>query len=110
MLIDTRTPWLSLASGELARFDAEPGMAIETTCGALWITQDDDGRDVLLGAGESHGFRRGGRVVVQALEPARLRVRPAPGAAVATPPVEGLAHRAAEAARRLFHVRPTVGA
>jgi hypothetical protein len=42
--------------------------------GALWVTEDDERRDVILEAGGRHRLTREGTAIVIALCPARLRV------------------------------------
>ncbi len=44
--------------------------------GELWITQEGDGRDYLLAAGQMFIVTRPGLVVVQALQPARVQITP----------------------------------
>lgn len=64
-------PWLSgLGKGELIRFDGRRGQRIASRRGTLWITQDEDPDDVVLGAGEAHRLGRDGPVLVQALDAA----------------------------------------
>ena len=74
----TRTPLLpptqlALAKRALYRF---PRAAQEITCrsGSLWITQDNDPRDIILAPGDS--FTTDGRhqVIAYALDPATLSV------------------------------------
>lgn len=61
------------------------GHPIEIGCdsGAVWITQDNDPRDVVLNAGETFVTDRSGTVLVYALQPAVLTahslVEPVPG-------------------------------
>lgn len=42
--------------------------------GELWLTRAGDGEDYILGPGQSFVARHGDRVVVQALQPSRLRL------------------------------------
>lgn len=42
--------------------------------GELWVTQEGDGRDYLLAAGQMFIVTRPGLVVVQALQPARVQI------------------------------------
>ncbi len=57
------------------------GVRIEARCGAVWVTQDHDVRDIVLRAGESFTLDARGQAIVQALEPARIRLTPAVTAA-----------------------------
>ncbi|NJD33737.1 MAG: DUF2917 domain-containing protein [Betaproteobacteria bacterium] len=42
--------------------------------GELWLTREGDSEDYILGPGRSFAVRSGDRVVVQALQPSRLRL------------------------------------
>ncbi len=81
----TTTTRLELALAKRALYQLPP-QAQQITCrsGSLWITQDNDQRDIVLAPGES--FTVGGRrkVIAYALEPATFTVcveRTAPAAA-----------------------------
>jgi hypothetical protein len=73
-----RAPVLDLTEGEvLTLIDAE-GARIAARCGRVWVTEEGDRRDHILGIGDSFLVKRGGRTVVQALEAARVAIgRPA---------------------------------
>lgn len=60
----SRRQTLSLADGT--------GVRVTADAGTLWVTQDNDRRDIVLHAGESVWFAQAGKVIVQALAPARL--------------------------------------
>ena len=64
---------LSLAKTALYRF-ADTAQQITCGSGSLWITQDNDPRDIILAPGES--FTTDGRhqVIAYALDPATLSV------------------------------------
>lgn len=51
-------------------------MHCEVVClqGSLWITHDGDTKDILLDAGEHHGVDRSTRMLIHALESARVRL------------------------------------
>jgi len=51
------------------------GDRVECLDGSVWITQDGDPRDVILGAGESFTLDRPGTALVYALEDARVDVQ-----------------------------------
>lgn len=51
------------------------GQRIECRTGQLWITQDGDSRDVILGSDESFTLDRSGRTLVSALEDASFVLR-----------------------------------
>lgn len=50
----------------------------EITClqGILWVTQQDDGQDYILNSGDSLVISRRGRVVIEAMSDAILRITP----------------------------------
>jgi hypothetical protein len=54
------------------------GDRIECVAGVLWITQDGDARDIVLGAGESFRLDRAGSAVLFALADARFVLRRRP--------------------------------
>lgn len=56
-----------LAAGRLLRIEAGQGRAVAVYHGQVWITQERDRRDVILGDGESFTLDRPGLAIVQAL-------------------------------------------
>lgn len=56
-----------LARGEMLRIRDGQGRGIAVSRGQVWITQDGDRRDMILGTGESFAFDRPGLAIVQAL-------------------------------------------
>lgn len=64
----------TLARGAILRIPEPAGARIDCLAGSLWVTQDNDPRDIMLEAGESCELSGRARVLVQALEPARLRL------------------------------------
>ena len=73
------------------------GVRIDARAGAVWVTQDHDRRDIVLGPGESFTLDAPGRAIVQAFEPSRFRLTQAGAVA---PRVTGLSW--AERLRDLF--------
>jgi len=51
------------------------GQRIECRTGQIWITQDGDSRDVILGSDESFTLDRSGHTLVSALEDASFVLR-----------------------------------
>lgn len=76
------TDEMRLEDGEVLSFPGdEPGARLYCLAGTAWLTQAGDSIDHLLQAGDGFPLHRGGRVVLQALGPALVRVeRPAPTA------------------------------
>jgi hypothetical protein len=56
------------------RLGAAPGTRIDCLDGCVWVTIDGDRRDVIVEAGGSLVVDRRGRVLVHALEHARVRL------------------------------------
>jgi Protein of unknown function (DUF2917) len=54
-----------LATGQLLSLPDACGTRIECLHGALWITIDNDPRDVLLDAGQAHTLESDSRAIVQ---------------------------------------------
>jgi Protein of unknown function (DUF2917) len=61
-----------LAKGDLLRFEDARGRSIVLVQGMVWITQEDDPRDVFLSDGESFAFNRPGVALVQAISDTSL--------------------------------------
>jgi hypothetical protein len=55
-----------LASGELVQLDDARGATLRVTRGLLWITLQDDLRDVVLAAGDSFTIDRDGLTLAEA--------------------------------------------
>lgn len=53
--------------GGTVRLQGRVGQRLECLGGTLWITQDGDPRDVVIGAGEAFDLDRNGRVLASAL-------------------------------------------
>lgn len=75
------------------------GTCITARRGAVWITIDNDLRDVVLESGESFRLEKRDRVIVQAIGKAEVVVVPPPPAPRRAP--QALAQRLALALRRL---------
>jgi hypothetical protein len=82
MFDDLRLPVRSLARDSLLRLPDTRGRAVVCLEGCLWITVDDDPRDVVLQPGERHVFDRPGRALVSALLPSSLLLLDLGGAVV----------------------------
>lgn len=63
---------ISVAKGSLLSLGQGNSVEIGCESGAVWITQDNDPRDVVLNAGESFVSDRPGIVLVYALQPTVL--------------------------------------
>ena len=63
-----------LRAHQIARFDDASGVVLLCLRGELWLTQDDDLNDVILGPGEHFTFDRRGLALVEALKASSLRI------------------------------------
>jgi len=52
------------------------GDTVVCVTGRIWVTREGDGEDYVLGPAERMRLRGRGRVVVQALEPSTVAIRP----------------------------------
>lgn len=60
-----------LGKGKIRRVHSALGQRVECLSGSLWITQDDDLRDIILSAGEAFDFDHRGDALVSALDESR---------------------------------------
>lgn len=51
------------------------GVRIDCDAGSVWLTLDNDPRDIVLEAGESFATPQHRRALIYAMEPSRLRLR-----------------------------------
>ena len=75
MTLNLEHPTLALDAGQVVSLDDIAGTLLSARNGTLWVTCEDSNRDVILSPGESVVVSRGGRTVVQALEPAFLTLQ-----------------------------------
>ena len=66
MVCDGYTKVWDLAPEELVKLDGARGTTLRVTRGTLWITLEDDTRDVVLRAGDVFTIDRGGLTLVEA--------------------------------------------
>jgi len=72
MRLDLDAPVLALQSGQLITLDDARGTCIQSRCGTLWVTEEGEHADFILGPGETLVLARSGRALVQAMVPARV--------------------------------------
>ena len=63
---------LNLAQGNILRIDDGTGMLVAVSEGEVWLTEEGNPRDIVLGPGESFELKRPGVCLLYAIEPARL--------------------------------------
>ena len=66
MLCAGYTKVWDLSAGELVRLDGARGTTLRVTRGRLWITLENDPRDIVLAAGDSYTIDRGGLTLIEA--------------------------------------------
>jgi hypothetical protein len=66
MICDGYTKVWDLAPDELVKLDGARGTTLRVTHGKLWVTLEDDTRDVVLQAGDVFTIDRGGLTLVEA--------------------------------------------
>ncbi len=69
------SPVVALESGQVLTLDDAMGMRIQATAGTLWVTEEDDLVDHIVGPGDALVIAKPGRTVVQALAAARVSIR-----------------------------------
>jgi hypothetical protein len=63
-------PLLALEPGQVVTLDDAAGTRVSARYGAVWVTEEGSEQDHIVHPGEALVLARGGRTVVQALEPA----------------------------------------
>jgi hypothetical protein len=75
MEFNLKAPVIALNAGQVLTLDDAAGTRILSRCGTVWITEEDDARDHIVGPGDALIVARGGRTVIQALQPAWISLR-----------------------------------
>ena len=70
MHLQLHTPLLSLEPGQVVTLDDAQGTRIVARTGTVWVTEEGEGRDHIVGPGDALIVARPGRTVVQALQSA----------------------------------------
>jgi Protein of unknown function (DUF2917) len=92
MRICTDTSRLVLAAGQVATLHNAQGTHIECLSGWLWITQERDGRDIMLDPGEEVMLDRKGKTVIQSPRQSVVLVTDSRAAAPPARPWRRMAH------------------
>ena len=77
-VLRTHNPDLALRAGEVLTLDDARGKRIVSRLGVVWVTEEGDVKDHIIGPGDSLVLRRGGRALVQALEAASISIADGP--------------------------------
>ncbi|HSD60019.1 MAG TPA: DUF2917 domain-containing protein [Burkholderiales bacterium] len=70
----SRNPVIHLGRKQLLELRNARGTLIQCHRGTLWITQENDGDDVILKAGETFEIQRGGLTLASSLDSAAVSV------------------------------------
>ena len=75
MNLRLEAPDLCLAAGQLFALDDACGTRIHSREGTVWITEEGEARDFVVGPGDAFLVTRPGRTLVQAIVAARVALR-----------------------------------
>jgi len=75
MNLSLESPVLSLEAGQLFALDDACGTNIHAHDGIVWITEEGEVRDFVVGPGEAFLVTRPGRTLVQAMVASRVALR-----------------------------------
>lgn len=64
----------SLAKGRVCHLSVHVGRSVQCLSGSIWITQDGDRRDIVLGAGGAFAFDRDADALLSAFDDSRYLV------------------------------------
>jgi len=78
MVVTLKAPVLHLGKGEALSLMDAVGTRIAAQSGSLWITQEGDRRDHIVGPGEAIVVAHPGRTVVQAMRASRVAIQEDP--------------------------------
>ena len=70
MELRSKAPVLTLAAGDVVTLDDARGIRIHAQAGTVWVTEEANPRDHVIGPGETLVVSRDGRTVIQALQTA----------------------------------------
>ncbi len=70
MVCNGYTKVWELSAGEMIQLDGARGTTLRVTRGTLWLTLENDTRDIVLTAGDSFTIDRGGLTLVEAQDSA----------------------------------------
>lgn len=75
MELKTNAAVLELKPGQIVTLEDASGASIQTRCGTVWITEEGEPRDFVLGAGERRVVSNRGRTLIQAMKPSWISIR-----------------------------------
>ena len=74
MHLNLKQPTIALETGQVVTLDDAQGTRILTRVGTVWVTEEGDSRDHVIGPGDALVVARPGRTLVQALQPAWISI------------------------------------
>lgn len=74
MQLNITTPVLALEAGQVVTLDDAKGLRILARSGAVWITEEGDPKDHIVGPGDTLTVAHPGRTVIQALQAAWISI------------------------------------
>ena len=66
---------LELKAGQVITLDDAIGASVQARLGSVWITEEGDARDIVLGPGEQRVIKRAGRTLIQAMQTSWVAIR-----------------------------------
>jgi hypothetical protein len=81
MQLQLKTPVIALEPGQVVTLDDAQGTRIATRLGSVWVTEEGEMRDHVVGPGDAIVVVRPGRTVVQALQKSWISLADGAGAA-----------------------------
>lgn len=75
MTLNLESPVLALEAGQVLTLDDAAGTRIVARLGTVWVTEEGDPEDHIVATGETRVVGRGGRTLLQALQPAWVALR-----------------------------------
>jgi hypothetical protein len=75
MELNINNPVLSLKLGQVVTLDDAAGRRITARAGTVWVTEEGNRKDFIVGPGEVLVLKNGGRTVLQALQAAWVSIQ-----------------------------------
>jgi hypothetical protein len=75
MQLSTNMPLLALEAGQVVTLDDAAGRSISARMGTVWVTEEGNRKDYIVGPGEVLVVKADGRTVLQALQPAWISIQ-----------------------------------
>ena len=88
MQLQLKRPLITLEPGQVVTLDDAQGTRIVARSGTVWVTEEGDPRDHVVGPGDALIVAHSGRTVVQALQSAWISLTEAMVASNDAPPYE----------------------